>query len=48
MTHIFDKTEALTPACPTVAQVIPFHRQDAGEMLRAAACVEEHFSHFMA
>jgi P-type E1-E2 ATPase len=31
-----------------VAEVIPFHGQDADEMLRVAACLEEHFPHSMA
>ena len=47
-TILFDKTGTLTHACPTVAEVIPFHGQDADEMLRVAACLEEHFPHSMA
>ena len=47
-TVIFDKTGTLTNACPTVAEVIPFDGQDADEMLRIAACMEEHFPHSMA
>ena len=47
-TIIFDKTGTLTHARPTVAQVIPFHGQDRDEMLRVAACLEEHFPHSMA
>ena len=47
-TILFDKTGTLTRACPTVAEVIPFHGQDADEMLRVAACLEEHFPHSMA
>ena len=47
-TVIFDKTGTLTNACPTVVDVIPFNGQDADEMLRVAACLEEHFPHSMA
>ena len=47
-TILFDKTGTLTRACPTVAEVIPFHGQHADEMLRVAACLEEHFPHSMA
>ncbi len=47
-TIVFDKTGTLTHAEPTVAQVIPFHGQQADEMLRLAACLEEHYPHSMA
>lgn len=47
-TIIFDKTGTLTRACPTLVDVIPFHGQDRNEMLRVAACLEEHFPHSMA
>ena len=47
-TIIFDKTGTLTRACPTVRQVIPFNGQDEAEMLRTAACLEEHFPHSVA
>ncbi len=47
-TVIFDKTGTLTRACPGVAQVVPFHGEDANEMLRVAACLEEHFPHSVA
>lgn len=47
-TIVFDKTGTLTHACPTVAQVIPFGGQDAREMLRLAACLEEHYPHSIA
>jgi heavy metal translocating P-type ATPase len=47
-TIIFDKTGTLTHACPVVEQVVPFGGQDAQEMLRLAACLEEHFPHSMA
>lgn len=44
-TVIFDKTGTLTNACPTVVTVEPFHNENADEMLRIAACLEEHFPH---
>ena len=47
-TVIFDKTGTLTHACPRVAQVIPFGGRSEREMLRVAACLEEHFPHSMA
>ena len=47
-TIVFDKTGTLTYATPTVAQVIPFDGHDGAEMLRLAACLEEHFPHSMA
>ncbi|MCD7846222.1 MAG: heavy metal translocating P-type ATPase [Oscillospiraceae bacterium] len=47
-TIVFDKTGTLTMARPTVRQVIPFARWDEDEMLRVAACLEEHFPHSMA
>ena len=47
-TIVFDKTGTLTHACPKVAQVIPFGGKDETEMLRLAACLEEHFPHSMA
>ena len=47
-TVIFDKTGTLTHACPTVTEVIPFNGNDEKEMLRTAACMEEHFPHSVA
>lgn len=47
-TIVFDKTGTLTHACPRVSQVIPFDGRDEAEMLRLAACLEEHFPHSMA
>lgn len=47
-TVIFDKTGTLTHACPTVVRVEAFHGEDADEMLRIAACLEEHFPHSVA
>ena len=44
-TVIFDKTGTLTRACPTVCEVVPFHGEKPDEMLRIAACLEEHFPH---
>lgn len=47
-TMIFDKTGTLTNACPTVVSVVPFNGQSETEMLRVAACLEEHFPHSVA
>lgn len=47
-TIVFDKTGTLTHACPKVAKIIPFSGKDEREMLRLAACLEEHFPHSMA
>lgn len=47
-TIVFDKTGTLTKAQPTVADVVSFNGQDADELLRIAACLEEHFPHSMA
>lgn len=47
-TIVFDKTGTLTKAKPTVADVITFNDKNADEMLRIAACLEEHFPHSMA
>ncbi len=47
-TIVFDKTGTLTHACPRVAKIIPFNGKDEPEMLRLAACLEEHFPHSMA
>ena len=47
-TIVFDKTGTLTHACPRVARVIPFNGMEEAEMLRLAACLEEHFPHSMA
>ena len=47
-TIVFDKTGTLTHACPQVARVIPFNGMEEAEMLRLAACLEEHFPHSMA
>ena len=47
-TIVFDKTGTLTHACPRVAQVVPFGGKEEAEMLRLAACLDEHFPHSMA
>ena len=47
-TVIFDKTGTLTHACPTVVRVEAFHGENEDEMLRTAACLEEHFPHSVA
>jgi heavy metal translocating P-type ATPase len=47
-TIVFDKTGTLTKAKPTVAAVISFNGQTEDELLRIAACLEEHFPHSMA
>lgn len=45
---VFDKTGTLTKAKPTVKEVVTFGRESKEEMLRIAACLEEHFPHSMA
>ena len=47
-TIVFDKTGTLTKAQPTVVDVVSFSGQDIDELLRIAACLEEHFPHSMA
>ena len=47
-TIVFDKTGTLTKARPQVADVVAFNGQDKNELLRIAACLEEHFPHSMA
>ena len=47
-TIVFDKTGTLTKARPSVVKVIPFDGQSEEELLRVAACLEEHFPHSMA
>ena len=47
-TIVFDKTGTLTYATPTVAQVVPFGGRREPDMLRLAACLEEHYPHSMA
>ena len=47
-TIVFDKTGTLTKAQPTVVDVVSFNGQPSDELLRTAACLEEHFPHSMA
>lgn len=48
VTIVFDKTGTLTKARPTVKEVVTFGEESPEEMLRIAACLEEHFPHSMA
>ena len=45
---VFDKTGTLTNAHPKVADIVTFGNNDKAEMLRLAACLEEHFPHSVA
>ena len=47
-TIVFDKTGTLTRATPSVRKVVAFGSHDENEMLRLAACLEEHFPHSIA
>lgn len=47
-TIVFDKTGTLTKAKPTVVKVVSFNGEAEDELLRTAACLEEHFPHSMA
>ena len=47
-TIVFDKTGTLTKATPTVVDVVSFDGRTPDELLRIAACLEEHFPHSMA
>lgn len=47
-TIVFDKTGTLTKAQPTVADIISFNDDSKDNLLRLAACMEEHFPHSMA
>nr|WP_302649163.1 heavy metal translocating P-type ATPase [uncultured Dysosmobacter sp.] len=47
-TIVFDKTGTLTYATPKVARIVPFGGHREGDMLRLAACLEEHYPHSMA
>lgn len=47
-TIVFDKTGTLTKAKPTVVEVVSFCDETPDELLRIAACLEEHFPHSMA
>ena len=47
-TVVFDKTGTLTKAEPKVADIVCFGGNDEEEMLKLAACLEEHYPHSMA
>ena len=47
-TIVFDKTGTLTKAKPTVVKIVSFDGRSEDELLRIAACLEEHFPHSMA
>ena len=47
-TIVFDKTGTLTKAKPTVVDIVSFNGESPEELLRIAACLEEHFPHSMA
>ena len=47
-TIVFDKTGTLTYATPKVAQIVTFGGNEESEMLRLAACLEEHYPHSIA
>lgn len=47
-TIVFDKTGTLTRAMPRVVQVVSFNGETENDLLRIAACLEEHFPHSMA
>ncbi len=47
-TIVLDKTGTLTKAKPTVVRVVPFNDESEDELLRQAACLEEHFPHSVA
>ena len=47
-TIVFDKTGTLTHACPKVNRIITFDGDDENQMLKIAACLEEHYPHSIA
>ena len=47
-TIVFDKTGTLTRATPQVVDIIPFSNSEKDDVLRLAACLEEHFPHSLA
>ena len=47
-TIVFDKTGTLTHACPRVTEIVTFGGRPEEDMLRLAACLEEHFPHSVA
>lgn len=47
-TIVFDKTGTLTFATPSVAKIVTFGGRNENDMLRLAACLEEHYPHSLA
>lgn len=47
-TIVFDKTGTLTHAMPTVSEIVTFGDREENEVLRLAACLEEHYPHSIA
>ncbi|WP_010258639.1 heavy metal translocating P-type ATPase [Treponema primitia] len=47
-TIVFDKTGTLTKAAPVLLRIIPYNGYESADVLRIAACLEEHFPHPMA
>lgn len=47
-TVVFDKTGTLTKAMPQVADIVVFNGKSREDLLRIAACLEEHFPHSIA
>ena len=47
-TIVFDKTGTLTYATPKGARIVTFGGNEESEMLRLAACLEEHYPHSIA
>ena len=47
-TVVFDKTGTLTYAEPKVADIVTFGQHEKNDMLRLAACLEEHYPHSLA
>lgn len=44
-TVVFDKTGTLTAATPKLSRIIPCQKMSEDDILRIAACLEEHFAH---
>ncbi len=47
-TFVFDKTGTLTESAPKVSQIIPLGGRNENDVLKMAACLEEHFPHSLA
>jgi len=47
-TVVFDKTGTLTYACPKVQKIIAIDGDDENQLLKIAACLEEHYPHSIA